>query len=165
MLGLTARILGLIMAGAGDVLTEAGMVHSRNDLLGTRIYRIPFSFNPFFIRPYANRYSLETQWRPRLFRPLLTLTLGEPEKRKSHMPAILGDIWVFSFNDEGDVFLLTDPNARDDIKLRRPSKVPAEERRYWLCVEDDGRSQSDIAIHLVTSMIEKCALLRSMARP
>lgn len=161
VLGLTARLLAhLSLSSSDDVLTEAGMSFRYNNRLGEELYSIPFLFNPYFFATKFNRESLMARTNYDLYRPLMALALGSPRRVRKGVR----DSWLFDFDkDAKDVYIATDPVATEQPGPLFSRKQDDIERRYRLCIERKGRSQRELAEHVIASMVNTVSNLRDGA--
>lgn len=151
LLGLTMRLLLALESGSSSPLDDVGMSWKQNRRLGSEVFMIQFCYNPFFMPWKLNLSSFMSHWDTERFHPLMSLTLGKP--RVKH--GILVDTMFYDFNGGGDMYLVTDPIATERYRrdFDSSSDIGGDERRYWLCVERRGRTQVEIAHHMVTSMV------------
>lgn len=157
LIGFTARLLALWSSGADDILDAAKMSLRENKRLGRKVYMIQFAFNPFFVAWRLNRRSILAHLSDKGFRPLTMLLFGPVRKEDVSFSKGSRNYFI-DFNSDGDVFMVTDPIAREEyhpIFLRR-SEIGQEERRYWLCADAGrDRTQREIARRIIESIIDR----------
>ena len=157
LIGFAARLLTLWSSGTEDILDTAKMSLRENERLGRRVYMIQFAFNPFFVAWKLNRASVLAHLTDKGFRPLTMLLFGPIRKESAPFAAGLRNYYI-DFDKDGDVFMVTDPIAREEYHplFLRQSGIGQEERRYWLCADaGKGRSQREIAKLIVESIIDR----------
>ena len=147
VLGLAARLLFFRVEESAAPMDDVGFKLDYNKKRKCNLYAIPFAFNPFFVKGLTLLKSTDR------LNPLLERTLSTYQEKG----------WTEvqrRFDENGEVYLLTAPVATGEYRGLFSSRFETEERRYYLCIEENGHTQAEVADKVVSSFAYAIVNLR-----